>query len=44
MARLGDGASEVHMMVLSRFLLKEGQDFGQRACRRGGIDAAQPSC
>ncbi|MBM3601767.1 MAG: acyl-CoA dehydrogenase [Alphaproteobacteria bacterium] len=28
-ARLVDGASEVHKMVLSRFLLKEGQDFWQ---------------
>lgn len=27
MARLVDGASEVHKMVLSRFLLKEGDDF-----------------
>lgn len=26
-ARLVDGASEVHMMVLSRFLMKEGADF-----------------
>ena len=26
-ARLVDGASEVHKMVLSRFLLQEGQDF-----------------
>ncbi len=26
-ARLVDGASEVHKMVLSRFLMKEGQDF-----------------
>lgn len=28
-ARLVDGASEVHKMVLSRFLLKEGRDFWQ---------------
>jgi acyl-CoA dehydrogenase len=28
-ARLVDGASEVHKMVLSRFLMKEGQDFWQ---------------
>jgi acyl-CoA dehydrogenase len=26
-ARLVDGASEVHKMVLSRFLMEEGQDF-----------------
>ena len=26
-ARLVDGASEVHKMVLSRFLVKEGDDF-----------------
>jgi acyl-CoA dehydrogenase len=26
-ARLADGASEVHMMVLSRFLMREGMDF-----------------
>jgi acyl-CoA dehydrogenase len=28
-ARLVDGASEVHMMVLSRFLREEGRDFWQ---------------
>jgi acyl-CoA dehydrogenase len=27
LARLGDGASEVHKMVLSRFLMSEGTDF-----------------
>lgn len=27
LARLGDGASEIHKMVLSRFLLAEGTDF-----------------
>jgi acyl-CoA dehydrogenase len=27
LARLGDGASEVHKMILSRFLLEEGLDF-----------------
>jgi acyl-CoA dehydrogenase len=28
-ARLVDGASEVHMMVLARFMREEGRDFWQ---------------
>src|SRR5262249_31534608 len=28
-ARLGDGAGEVHMMVLARFMREEGRDFWQ---------------
>ena len=34
-ARLVDGASEVHMMVLARFMREEGRDFWQWGRRRG---------